>query len=168
MGNEEGLNSCRFSTSITRLSCQDENGFFSCLCYALRNTLQWSEITSGGAFLFKNVSFLASLFGLKCKDLHYNLCKVSDYTIDWPGHVTSGITCQDSSIRILLQKWFYPIVGSFDFCIYMNIILRKRVREKRVAFLLNSLPTQHFCNSAWGNKTHCQYSMVVMGGHALQ
>ena len=56
MGNEEGLNSSRFSTSITRLSCQDENGFFSCLCYALPNTLQWSEITSEGAFLFKHVS----------------------------------------------------------------------------------------------------------------
>ena len=62
MGNEEGLNSSRFSTSITRLSCQDENGFFSCLCYALRNTLQWSEITSEGVFLFKHVSCFSDFF----------------------------------------------------------------------------------------------------------
>ena len=70
MGNEEGLNSSRFSTSITRLSCQDENGFFSCLCYALPNTLQCNGVKS----LLKEHScsdmfhVLASFLELKCKD----------------------------------------------------------------------------------------------------
>ena len=83
---------------------------------------------------------LASFFGTEVFSLFDWLASLWTYGVNFnlTDHLTSLITCKDSSIRILLQKWFHPIVAAFDVCIYMNIT-KKELGKKRVAFLLACL-----------------------------